>query len=95
MNFESSDCSGSPFVGWGTPPEDSPVVRLVISGGFVYLADGPNRSVVVNSFGVPNGALGSTCTAIEPTPADDLTPLRFVADLGSRFKPPFSVRGSE
>jgi len=86
VNFESNDCTETGFTSISIP-EEAILPVYYLAGSKLYIPDGPERDLTVNSVWDPN----TGCTQIGPSPYNAV-PLRLVIDFGPQFQPPFSVR---
>lgn len=85
--FESTDCSGSP---WMYPPDDTLLTQTIVAlpGNTVYTSDpaAVPQSITVQSYKEQDGSCWPFATNTIRVPAQP------VIDLFSVFTPPFSVR---
>lgn len=102
--WESTDCSGNPFIPSGTPgyvlsPSSLPLAVVGVPGNTVYVQDGAARSIVVRSsstlplnapFGRPG--LPPQCEPWNAPSPRTVVPARALVDLNTQFNPPFAVR---
>jgi hypothetical protein len=103
--WESTDCSGQPFIPTGGDPypfspSSLPIVAVAMPGNTVYVEDGTPRSITARSYSTypghpgPGGSPGSWPQCAE-SPAQPwvLTsvPARPLVDMNSYFTPPFTV----
>ena len=102
--WESTDCSGQPFIrpgiqpGYPFSPSSLPVVAVGIPGSTVYVENGPARSITVRSFSTSRIQLDgrfpepSRCYSDGFTPYSVMAvPARPLVDMNDHFTPPFTV----
>ena len=103
--WESTDCSGAPFIPIGTPDypitrSSLPIVALGVPGSTVYVEDGAVTTIGVRSYStMPINAprnvppLPTRCAAPGIVPwIRQVVPARALIDMNTLFKPPFTVR---
>jgi hypothetical protein len=109
--WESSDCSGKPFLGRFTegapgfaPSGGSmPLVAVGFPGNTVYVEDGATQTVTIGSFSTPTVAVlafsqpVSTClnTGFPVGSEAVLFPARALINMNDEFRPPFAVKQHE
>lgn len=104
--WESSNCSGTPFViSLRSSSSSMPVVAIGLPGNTVYIENGPAKTVNIRSYSTaPVGWLDypplqrSACApweGLQPgasQPRQVTIPARPLVDMNTQFKPPFTVR---
>jgi len=101
--WESTDCSGTPFLTVGAPgdfrpPSALPLVGVGLPGNTVYVEDGPPRTINVRSYSTfplqgPPPWPPHRCVLPGITPWTRVSvPARPLIDMNTEFRPPFTVR---
>jgi len=103
--WESTDCSGTPFVlrelwyGGQPLPSPMPIVAVGLPGNTVYVEDGPARAITAGSYSTqPEPGLElpfgpSQCEKImRPLSGFQTIPARPLINMDTKFKPPFKVQ---
>lgn len=103
--WESTDCSGAPFVlgdvWYGQSlPGPMPVVAVGLPGSTVYVEDGPARAITVRSYSTQ--PVPGLYPSFGPSQCEESTrplssslqtiPARPLINIDTKFKPPFTVR---
>ena len=91
--FQSSDCSGTPYL-----DVYDPVVRLMpttaVVGGIVYAQNGNPQTVFITSCmsGLDPSPTSRTCRPVSFPSTMSVVPAVPVFDVSAHFTPPFSIR---
>jgi len=88
LYFESSNCTGTPFIPGTAAPLPAPF--NILDGTKLYAFEGPQRDLIIRSTGstsLPN----IPCEPVNSVPGF-MQPLRFLTDLAEHFQPPFTLR---
>lgn len=106
--WESTDCSGAPFIPFGIPGlpierSSLPLIAVGLPGTTVYVEDGLPRIITQRSYSTSPSAgptppqslldlLPTRCQAYAIPSAREAVPARALVDMNTFYTPPFSVR---
>lgn len=102
--WESTDCTGTPFLqitspGYTSQPSSFPLVGVGLPGNTVYVEDGPVRPIAIRSYStIPLQGPGTPLhQCVRPQAEYDpyirvSAPARPLIDMNTLYTPPFTVR---